>query len=363
MGIRYTMSKYLDSNEYGMSERVSNLNGENIMYDHDLSKIIQALTTKGVATGLEVSWGEVSAWYCFVPVSRGDEEFFVIYRLSDTLIVDTTWTKKVYVEISQTPIDDGSENEEDGTWIGSIQTGASYPSGNIIKLASISSGTITDEREWASPVNAVALNNDVDQEVSGVKTFAERPKMVDADYSTPPSEKHFVTLEYINNLDVAVSDASEGVKGIAEILTQAETEALVDDSRILTVLKANSVFGKNAKVLSGSITFQSSAQSDWVIAHWLGKKPKFIMAETRGWDDSRSRWGFLGDNDWVMTQKAYDIDDNVYEDGLFKYSPSSASDEGRWTVSAVDDTNITLTYTESWSYSTRIRQYAMLVVG
>lgn len=63
------------------------------------------------------------------------------------MTIDTTGTKKVWVEIDQAKVDVGSSNNADGTGIGYVETGASYPADSYIPLASISSGTITDERE------------------------------------------------------------------------------------------------------------------------------------------------------------------------------------------------------------------------
>lgn len=67
-------------------------------------------------------------------------------ELSADFVVDTTGTKKVWIEVPQAKLDDGSLNNEDGTDIATISTGASYPAGNYIPLASITGGTITDER-------------------------------------------------------------------------------------------------------------------------------------------------------------------------------------------------------------------------
>lgn len=72
----------------------------------------------------------------------------VFFENTANVGVDLTGTKKVYVLVNQTKLDNGSSNAEDGTGVASIQTGASWPSGNFIKIADVSSGTITDARQW-----------------------------------------------------------------------------------------------------------------------------------------------------------------------------------------------------------------------
>ena len=71
----------------------------------------------------------------------------VFFENTANVVVDLTGTKKVYILVDQGKLDDGSSNAEDGTGIGSIQTGASWPASNYIPLASITGGVITDARE------------------------------------------------------------------------------------------------------------------------------------------------------------------------------------------------------------------------
>lgn len=52
----------------------------------------------------------------------------VFFENTANVVMDLTGTKKLYILVDQAKIDDGSSNALDGTGIGSIQTGASYPS-------------------------------------------------------------------------------------------------------------------------------------------------------------------------------------------------------------------------------------------
>ena len=83
-----------------------------------------------------------------MPVTRaGGVAFNVLVHITEEVTVDTTGTKKVWIEIDQTAIDDGSSNNADGTNIATIETGADYPSTNFVKIASITGDVVTDDRE------------------------------------------------------------------------------------------------------------------------------------------------------------------------------------------------------------------------
>lgn len=78
--------------------------------------------------------------------ANGQKVLVAVTDLS-AVSLDTTGTKKVWISISQSKVDDGSLNATDGSGVASIQTGANYPAvGSFIKLASISAGAISDER-------------------------------------------------------------------------------------------------------------------------------------------------------------------------------------------------------------------------
>lgn len=128
-------------------ERVALLNGENINQDYDLSKILESIITPWVVEWLMVTTNQVSAWFAFVPVTRWSVTFNVMYENTTNLTIDTTLTKKVWIAINQTKVNDWSTNNIDWTWIWSIVTWASYPASNYIPLASITAWVITDERK------------------------------------------------------------------------------------------------------------------------------------------------------------------------------------------------------------------------
>lgn len=131
-----------------MSQITSLLNGENINQDWQLTAPQKSLINPGIIEGLKVENNTVSSGEAFVLCNRGNgEKIMVHFTNTENLTISTSGTKKVFIEIHQSNIDDGSQNNTDGTGIGEIKTASSYPAKNFLPLASISNGTITNERK------------------------------------------------------------------------------------------------------------------------------------------------------------------------------------------------------------------------
>lgn len=144
-----------------MTQRIGLLNGTNITYDKDFTAGILATLNQWIIEGLTISWSGASAnvipWKALIECIRTNwEKVMVFFENTANVALDLTWTKKVYIQVNQWKIDDWSSNSEDGTGIASIQTGASYPSSNYIKIASVSSWTIT--YEWVEIANKNILS-------------------------------------------------------------------------------------------------------------------------------------------------------------------------------------------------------------
>lgn len=129
-------------------QRVALLNWENINQDYDLAKIIQTIILPWVVEWLKVTNWQVDLWYAFIEVTRTGNTFYILFQNTSVVNIDTTWNKKVWVYVTQSYIDDWSNNQVNWSWIASIQTWANYPSNNYIPLASITNSIITDERSF-----------------------------------------------------------------------------------------------------------------------------------------------------------------------------------------------------------------------
>jgi len=111
------------------------------------------LADSAVISGLAVTTWSVAAGRAVIKCVRTsttpNETIFVHVENTTAVSIDTTGTKKVWIEVQQTSINTAASNTNaDGSGIAIINTGASYPAGNYVPLASITAGVITDERQY-----------------------------------------------------------------------------------------------------------------------------------------------------------------------------------------------------------------------
>lgn len=139
-------------------QRVALINGNNINQDHDLSKIFEAFWEPWVVDGLVVESNKVKAWFWFVHINREWKNFVVLFENTEDFPIDTSWTKKVFVEILREKIIDWSWNNEDWSWIWAIKIAPDYPTENFMRLAKIENWRIIDERNIVKSKHPL-LNN------------------------------------------------------------------------------------------------------------------------------------------------------------------------------------------------------------
>ena len=116
------------------------LNGTNINQDYMLSMGIEAMIVApgAIVSGLAVTTNTVAVGKAIIRCTRTNGQVvFVAYSNTASVTIDSSGTKKVWVEVSQAKLDDGSANATDGTGIAVVNTGDSYPTGNYMPLASI----------------------------------------------------------------------------------------------------------------------------------------------------------------------------------------------------------------------------------
>ena len=127
-----------------MAIRTALLNWNNINRDTDFSKYIETVSEPWVIEWLEVSATKVWIWKARVPCERtnGETIYALVYNSSEVTI---SWNGDVYIQVSQTYIDNWELANEDWTGIATIQVWT-MPSKNALKLATITSWTPTDAR-------------------------------------------------------------------------------------------------------------------------------------------------------------------------------------------------------------------------
>ena len=136
-------------------QRLWVINGNNINYDHDITASTLATLKQGVLEWFDVvgSWASatINPWKALIKCTRTNWETFMAYfQNTEALPVNLTGTKKVYISVDQAKIDNGLANNEDGTGIAEITTGASYPSWNYVALYDVVSWVITNDIENVS---------------------------------------------------------------------------------------------------------------------------------------------------------------------------------------------------------------------
>lgn len=127
-----------------MAIRTALLNWNNITRDTDFSKYIESVSDAWVIEWLTVTASQVAIWKAFVPCLRtnGDTIFALV---SVTAPVSISGNGDVFIQVSQTYIDNWELANEDWTGIATISVWT-MPAKNALKLAVKSWSTITDAR-------------------------------------------------------------------------------------------------------------------------------------------------------------------------------------------------------------------------
>lgn len=109
-------------------------------------------------------------------------------------------------------------------------------------------------------------------------------------------------------------------------------------------------------VLTNTFLIDDVAQSDVTLAHWLWRVPRLIIFR---WDATDTTFG-MASYDWsTITQKTLTL---VwwYDNHVIRYQWAGI-DRGDWTITAIDATNITLSYSFGWWY-TSFNAYSIITV-
>lgn len=139
--------------------RTSLTNGV-INLDSDFSKYIESLSNPWVIEGFNVQDWVVKPWKARVKAERTNWETIYCY-VENTEDVSLSWNDgKVYIVIDQEDIDSGLVSE-DWSNIARIEEGEVRPVKNFLKLSTIDSGDVTDERYFITNVSELwsAVNN------------------------------------------------------------------------------------------------------------------------------------------------------------------------------------------------------------
>lgn len=153
-----------------MAVRTALLTSRNINLDTDFSKYIETVSEPGVITGFAVTSSSVATGQARVPCERTNGE--TIYAFVQNFnSVSISGDGYVIISIPQNIIDNGGGNE-DGTGIATIEVVNELPTKNYLLLATIESGTVTDNRNMIPKVGE--LKTDIDSIFASIEDLDER---------------------------------------------------------------------------------------------------------------------------------------------------------------------------------------------
>ena len=159
-----------------MAIRTALLTSKNINLDTDFSKYIETVSEPGVIEGLAVTASSVATGIAWVLCERTNGE--TIYSLVQNFnAVSISGDGYVIITIPQNIVDNGGGNE-DGTGIASIEVVSELPAKNYLLLATISGGTVTDNRNMIKKV--WELSTEIDSIFAAIDDLDERVDKLEA---------------------------------------------------------------------------------------------------------------------------------------------------------------------------------------
>ena len=159
-----------------MAIRTALLTSKNINLDTDFSKYIETVSEPGVIEGLAVTASSVATGIAWVLCQRTNGE--TIYSLVQNFnAVSISGDGYVIISIPQNIVDNWGGNE-DGTGIASIEVVSELPAKNYLLLATISGGTVTDNRNMIKKV--WELSTEIDSIFAQLEDLDQRVDKLEA---------------------------------------------------------------------------------------------------------------------------------------------------------------------------------------
>jgi hypothetical protein len=279
--------------------------------DHDLGSFGYSLWKDlpgggGVVEGLAVTTNSVALGRALVNAIRTsttpNEKFLMHVELTTAETIDTTGTKKIWLEPIAARVNDPSLNTAaDGSGIAQITTGADWPTTPHIRLATTSSGVITDARVFTKTVaeaardrsfNAAAATGTAAAYVLTLPIVpASLSTFMQVEFTSPAQNTAGVTLN-VNGLGAKTLKLPDGTTDVPAgfiLLGQlvhaqydgtnfrvvsapytgyqkasgAEVETGTDDAKFVTALGLRSIKASDAEILAGVQTdrYATAAQA------------------------------------------------------------------------------------------------------
>lgn len=241
--------------------------------DTDYSKaFFENIRSAWVITWLDVSDWSIQPWSALIQATRTSGETLLVPVIIDQAIsVDTTGTKKIYLEIDQSLLDDGSSMESDHTGVVSVQTAGSYPADNFLKIADVTSGVVTDEREfsrvkitpWKAEWNWKFFVSNGSGELVEVG-FGSSWQALFSNWAS--------ALPWFDDVTVSVPSATEGTEGISYEATQSEIDLWTDVSKFVTPDKLKATYWKTYSAWTDVTVAEANTERSTTSSSYSEKK-------------------------------------------------------------------------------------------
>jgi len=288
-----------------MSTRTALLNGNVINRDTDFSKYIEAVSEPWVISWFTVTSSSVAIWKAFVPCERtnGDIIYAVVYNTSAQSI---SWDGDVYIEISQELIDNWELTEEDWTWIAEIKVWT-MPAKNALKLATITSGVVTDKRNMIKKVGELLeMINDNAEDISDLDDRIEELEEAWA-------INHLEERELVGELYTANNFM---FKQYTPNIDDCDIEANIWDTQSNTAVHIQRLWSWVA-----SNTLKLKVKSVWSPTTWLVVQVrKWVQVTVTANSEAYWYWGTIvaswsiaySDISWTWAEKTITLDSNFW---------------------------------------------------
>jgi len=152
--------------------------------------------------------------------------------------------------------------------------------------------------------------------------------------------------------------ATTNNKGIVEMATDAEVLTATDETRYINPKQAKDSVKWKSFVTSGTLLVNDANQSNITIAHGLWRVPHTVQLQS-----GSSFTGVASYDGTTITQKCYNSFDQNIQNALLWYEADTGADIWYWYLSALDATNVTLSYSWSGSYSPINYVYILSVIA
>lgn len=317
----------------------------------------QSAVLSFTGTDLVLTWTTLSAGTAVVKCTRTSNvapftsrDFLCLVQLSTDETVSVANNRKIFIEVDESLVNNSALiTDATGLSVSSLKSEAAYPTNtNYIALYEVDGvGTVTDVRNIAkvsgSQIDLSTYTGNIsitgDLTVSGTTTTNDL------------SVTNAATIATANITDLNVTNAPNfpagtQISGVspATIATTVEATAAVDNTKALWVKDGKDLYWSDVE----EISWARGSSGTEVIAHNLWKPPKLIHSYYHDLADKWWTWYYINSisttQDWLRLHD-YSVSTSFWFGAKLISTDGTITWHFEWEVTAVSDTDITITRT------------------